>query len=102
MRIITISREFGSGGRELGKRMADETGFDYYDSEIIAAVAKGSGLDEPTASLTASAHSNSKRPIRSLCCFRGGTGSHVRVHVGSRASARRLACARRLPRLAGF
>ena len=35
MRIITISREFGSGGRELGKRLADILGFDYYDSEII-------------------------------------------------------------------
>lgn len=45
MRIITISREFGSGGRELGKRLADLLGFDYYDSEIIAAVAKSSGLD---------------------------------------------------------
>ncbi len=40
MRIITISREFGSGGRELGKRIADILGFDYYDSEIITAVAK--------------------------------------------------------------
>ena len=28
MRIITVSREFGSGGRELGKRLADELGFD--------------------------------------------------------------------------
>ena len=46
MRIITISREFGSGGRELGKRLSDLTGYDYYDSEIIAAVAKNSGLDE--------------------------------------------------------
>lgn len=45
MRIITISREFGSGGRELGKRLADELGFDYYDKEIIAAVAQGKGLD---------------------------------------------------------
>lgn len=45
MRIITISREFGSGGRELGKRLADWIGYDYYDSEIIAAVAKNSGLD---------------------------------------------------------
>ncbi len=26
MKIITISREFGSGGRELGKRLADELG----------------------------------------------------------------------------
>ena len=46
MRIITISREFGSGGRELGKRLSEELGFDYYDKEIITAVAKGKGLDE--------------------------------------------------------
>ena len=46
MRIITVSREFGSGGRELGKRLADLLGYDYYDSEIISAVAKNSGMDE--------------------------------------------------------
>lgn len=45
MKIITISREFGSGGRELGKRLADYLGWDYYDSEIIAMVAKNSGMD---------------------------------------------------------
>lgn len=45
MKIITISREFGSGGRELGKRLADIMGFDYYDSEILYAVSKNSGLD---------------------------------------------------------
>lgn len=45
MRIITISREFGSGGRELGKRLADLLGYDYYDSEIISMVAKNSGMD---------------------------------------------------------
>ena len=45
MNIITISREFGSGGRELGKRLAEHLGYDYYDSEIIAAVAKQSGMD---------------------------------------------------------
>lgn len=45
MRIITISREFGSGGRELGKRLADLLGYDYYDSEIISMVAKNCGMD---------------------------------------------------------
>ena len=45
MRIITVSREFGSGGRELGRRLAEELGYDYYDGEIIAAIAKNSGLD---------------------------------------------------------
>lgn len=46
MRIITISREFGSGGRELGKRLAGLLGIDYYDREIISAIARQNGLDE--------------------------------------------------------
>ena len=45
MKIITISREFGSGGRELGKRLADALGWDYYDREIIDRVAGAEGLD---------------------------------------------------------
>ena len=56
MNIITISREFGSGGRELGKRLADLTGYDYYDSEIIAAVAKNSGLAPDYVESTLSDH----------------------------------------------
>lgn len=46
MKIITISREFGSGGRELGKRIADHLHFAYYDKEIIMAIAKDSNLNE--------------------------------------------------------
>lgn len=46
MRIITISREFGSGGRELGKCLTGLLGIDYYDREIITAIAKQNGLDE--------------------------------------------------------
>lgn len=38
--IITISREFGSGGRELGKRLAEELNIPCYDNEIIAMIAK--------------------------------------------------------------
>ena len=44
--IITLSREFGSGGRELGKRLADELGFAYYDREIITEIAKRTSLSE--------------------------------------------------------
>ena len=46
MRIITVSREFGSGGRELGKRLADALNISYYDREIITAVAERTNLDE--------------------------------------------------------
>lgn len=44
MRIITISRQFGSGGRELGKRLADLLGWDYYDKEIIETLAQRRGV----------------------------------------------------------
>lgn len=45
-KIITISREFGSGGREIGKRLSDELGFSYYDKEIITEIAKETGMTE--------------------------------------------------------
>ena len=63
MKIITISREFGSGGRELGKRLADITGFDYYDSEIISAVAQKSGLDKNYVENTLNNHGWQNYPI---------------------------------------
>ena len=46
MRIITISREFGSGGRELGKRLADALGIPCYDHEIMDMVAEKYGFDK--------------------------------------------------------
>lgn len=46
MKIITISREFGSGGRKLGEAIAEHFGFDYYDREIITAIAKNQELEE--------------------------------------------------------
>ena len=45
-KIITIGREFGSGGRELGKRLADELGYAYYDKEIVEEIAKRTALSE--------------------------------------------------------
>ena len=48
MKIITISREFGSGGRELGKRLAEELGIHCYDHEIIELIAKEHGFHDLT------------------------------------------------------
>lgn len=44
--IITVSREFGSGGRELAQQMAEKLGYQYYDKEIIAEMVKNSKFDE--------------------------------------------------------
>ncbi|MCI8626764.1 MAG: cytidylate kinase-like family protein [Lachnospiraceae bacterium] len=45
-KIITISRQFGSGGREIGKKLADALGIPFYDNEIITRAAKESGFAE--------------------------------------------------------
>lgn len=44
--IITIGREFGSGGREFGRRLAEELGYEYYDKEIITEISKHTSLSE--------------------------------------------------------
>lgn len=44
--IITIGREFGSGGRELGRRLSELLGIAYYDQEIVSEIAKRTSMSE--------------------------------------------------------
>lgn len=44
--VITISREYGSGGRAIGERVAKELGIPFYDKQLILMAAKESGLSE--------------------------------------------------------
>lgn len=43
--IITLGRQFGSGGQQTGRRLAEILGIDYYDRELLNEVAAQSGLD---------------------------------------------------------
>ena len=45
-KIITISRQFGSGGRGIGKLLADRLDIPFYDKELIELASKESGIDE--------------------------------------------------------
>ena len=45
-RIITISREFGSGGRTIGKALAERLGYQFYDKEIIDKIVEKTGYDK--------------------------------------------------------
>lgn len=43
--VITVGRQFGSGGRELGKALARELGISYYDKELLVEAARRAGVD---------------------------------------------------------
>ena len=45
-KIITVGREFGSGGRELGRRLSETLGIAYYDQEIISEIVKRTSLSK--------------------------------------------------------
>ena len=80
MKIITISREFGSGGRELGKRLADILGFDYYDREIITAIADKKGLDPNYVERMLENHAWQTIPLTYRHSFTGTTIIHTPHH----------------------
>ncbi|MCD7807314.1 MAG: cytidylate kinase-like family protein [Lachnospiraceae bacterium] len=44
--IVTIGRQFGSGGREIGEKLAQKMGVPYFDKELLARAAKESGFAE--------------------------------------------------------
>ena len=47
-RIITIAREYGSGGRLIAQKVAEKVGLFYYDNEVIDLAAKEMGMDVTT------------------------------------------------------
>ena len=58
--IITIGRQFGSGGREIGKKLAENFGIPYYDKELISRAAQESGFCEEMI------ENNDERPTNSF------------------------------------
>ncbi len=46
MKIITLSREYGAGGHSIGTEVAKRLNIEFYDKDIIAGVARESGIDE--------------------------------------------------------
>ena len=81
-KIITVSREFGSGGRELGKRLAETLGIAYYDQEIITAVAEKSGLAESYIERVSERGVSMYYPItyaRTLTTVPAFSGQHIKV-----------------------
>ena len=62
-KIITIGREFGSGGREVGRKLAEALGYDYYDKEIITEIARNTSLSENYVRQIVECHPHDLFPI---------------------------------------
>ena len=45
-KVITIAREFGSGGREIGEKLAQKLGIEFYDKKLISLASQKSGIRE--------------------------------------------------------
>lgn len=58
--IITIGRQFGSGGREIGEKLAKHFGIKFYDKELLSRAAQESGFCEEMM------HSHDERPTNSF------------------------------------
>jgi cytidylate kinase len=74
--IITISRQFGSGGRDVGKKLADALGIKYYDRELIEMAAKESGFDKDMFEDTTA---NTSRLFRFINTFGYSLGAPLSV-----------------------
>lgn len=79
-RIITISREFGSGGRTIGRIVAQELGYNFYDRELVDAVAAESGMT-PKFIEEKGEYANSTRSFLFNLAITGGTaGSSLSMY----------------------
>ena len=76
--IITIGRQFGSGGREIGKMLAELLDIKYYDKELIYEASKASGL---CAEHFERADEKSSQPLYKCCLY--GMGGWNKRHTRS-------------------
>lgn len=61
--LITVTRQFGSGGRELGRRLAENLGIEYYDKEVITAIAERTEMSEAYVKQIVESRSHNLYPI---------------------------------------
>ena len=59
MNIITIARQYGSGGRQIGKGLAEKLEVPYFDKQLVALAAKKSGMSEEFFRTADERHSSS-------------------------------------------
>jgi len=79
--IVAINRQYGSGGREIGTKVAQELGIAYYDKELIARAVKESGIAEEFFEENSEQIRN---PMAFLFSFPAGGGGEDSLPVSDR------------------
>ena len=73
--VITIGRQYGSGGREIGKKLAEKLGIAFYDQELLTVAAKHSGLSQDLLEI------NDEKPMSLLFSLStGGYGGEMSIN----------------------
>ena len=81
-RIITISREYGSGGRFIGEEVARKLGIAYYDKDIIGQIAEQSGLSPEYIKENAELSPKKYFPVHILLLFSVEGRGRVHFQLG--------------------
>lgn len=92
--IITISRQHGSGGREIGRKVAQQLGLPFYDREIIELAAKDSNID-------ISFFENSETKDAGSLIYDLSAGSHVMLPITDRVYLQQVKTIRDIARNGG-
>ena len=79
--VLTISREFGSGGRTIGKETAQRLGIPCYDEELISKIAEESGLDEGFVAEKAEYASHGNNLVNTLFAGRTAGGFSMQDYL---------------------
>lgn len=77
--VITISRQYGSGGREIGQRLAKQLDIPYYDNELITMAAQESGF---APELFANADQNASNSLLFSLSLYGTTAGTYNMPIG--------------------
>ncbi len=71
-KVITISRQYGSGGREIGERLAEALGVEFFDNKLLEVAAKNSGIHQSHFEENDEKRSNSLLYLLSTTYGQGG------------------------------
>ena len=93
--VITISREFGIGGRAVGKAVAEKLGYKFYDAEIIDEVVRSSGISKEIVEKY-DEYATYKNSLLYAIAINSSVDSYNRVSIANRVQLAQVEVIKRL------